>query len=785
MSRRRPISRKPTPESLASGSDTRRWPLAVAALVLLTTPVAVFVLLSQADRAKKSRPDDSARPQSRNPVAFDPPEEQSAAFARYAGSAACAGCHPEQFADWRHSHHGLAERPLDPALDLAAFDPPQTFRAGTVDATASIRDGVCQVESPGFDGSLGPWPVLRVIGETPLRQFLVDAGGGRLQTLEASYDPVAGEWFNVYGDEDRRVGEWGHWTGRGMNWNSMCASCHNTRLRKNYRPESDSYETAMAEMSVSCESCHGPMKDHSEWRLDYPESNEPDPTLRRQTIEQISHSCAACHSRRSELTGDFAPGDSYFDHHSPAIPDASELYFADGQVREENYVFSSFLSSRMHAAGVHCLDCHQPHSAKLNLAGNELCLRCHQGNYPDSPVIDVAAHTFHAADSAGSLCVNCHMPETVYMQRDPRRDHAFTIPDPLLTKELGIPNACNRCHSDQSAEWALEAVEKWYGDRMERPSRERARTVARARRADPAAREPLLEMLRAADPPFWQGVAAELSGPWLADPEFVSALGAALQHPLPLVRGAAARSLDPLAQIGVPGAITALEAGLEDPSRMVRVLSAYALRSTVDPASTAGKELLHYFDHIADQPTGQAQRGSYLYARGNMSGAAEAFHKAVKWDPGSAAFRHELAVILSSTNRSREAVEQLEEAVRLEPENAEFHYKLALGWNELGDLNRAVAALRQAVQLDTAHDRAWYNLGLALNEAGKPDDALEALQRAGQANPADPRIPQAVSAILASLGRTQEAALARQMSLRLEALREAEAARLRGPVEGR
>ena len=45
-------------------------------------------------------------------------------------------------------------------------------------------------------------------------------------------------------------GEWGHWTGRGMTWNFMCASCHNTRLRKNYQESSDTYKTAMAEMGV-------------------------------------------------------------------------------------------------------------------------------------------------------------------------------------------------------------------------------------------------------------------------------------------------------------------------------------------------------------------------------------------------------------------------------------------------------------------------------------------------------------------------------------------------------
>src|SRR5437764_1151098 len=81
--------------------------------------------------------------------------------------------------------------------------------------------------------------------------------GGRLQTLEASYDPHKNQWFNVYGNEDRHFGEWGHWTGRGMNWNSMCASCHNTRVRKNYDEKSDSYQTTMAQLTVSCESCHG------------------------------------------------------------------------------------------------------------------------------------------------------------------------------------------------------------------------------------------------------------------------------------------------------------------------------------------------------------------------------------------------------------------------------------------------------------------------------------------------------------------------------------------------
>ena len=79
-------------------------------------------------------------------------------------------------------------------------------------------------------------------------------------------------------------------------------------------------------------------------------------------------------------------------------------------------------------------------------------MRCHIGGYPKAPVIDPAEHK-HQCDSD---CIGCHMPVTVYMQRHPRRDHGFTIPDPLLTKELNIPNACNRCHAESNHRLGVE-----------------------------------------------------------------------------------------------------------------------------------------------------------------------------------------------------------------------------------------------------------------------------------------------------------------------------------------
>ena len=152
-----------------------------------------------------------------------------------------------------------------------------------------------------------------------------------------------------------------------MIWNQMCASCHNTRVRKNYDPPTDTYKTSMADLTVSCESCHGPMKAHA-----------LNPTIKTNwTRDQHTENCAGCHARRGEITGDFVPGESFWDHYLLAITDGGDIYYPDGQIRDENYEFSSFLSSRMYHSGVRCMDCHDMHSMKTILPGNQLCMRCH------------------------------------------------------------------------------------------------------------------------------------------------------------------------------------------------------------------------------------------------------------------------------------------------------------------------------------------------------------------------------------------------------------------------
>jgi tetratricopeptide (TPR) repeat protein len=702
-------------------------------------------------------------------------EPEAQIFARYAGSQSCRECHAAQFESWAKSNHGLAERNVDAAMDTAAFSPERTFHHGTQDSTATQIDGKPAVKTLGFDNKHAAYTVARVIGHDPLRQYLVEGAGGRMQTLEVAFDPKRNEWFDVYGDEDRKPGEWGHWTGRGMGWNAMCANCHNTRLRKNYDEATDTYRTTMAEMSVGCESCHGPMKAHVEWRKQYPGSKEADPTLKKFTRDQVFDTCGSCHARRRELTGDFVPGDSFGQHFQLTTVDESDLYFPDGQIRDELYEYGSFHGSKMHTAGVRCADCHDPHAAKPRLLGNVLCLRCHTGapgQIPEStviaPVIDPVAHSFHKADSTGAQCVNCHMPVTTYMQRHPRHDHSFPIPDPLLTKERGVPNACNKCHTDKDADWSLAATEKWWGEKMKRPSRERVQTVAAARAGTLQSGAPLLTLLRNEPNGYWKASLIRLLGAWSADAEVSRAFLEYAQHPDPLVRTAAVQALESVGgQLGA-AAQQILARRTEDAERAVRVAAVSALRAPPDLQSRAYRELMHALDLAADQPTGQLQKGAWAQAHGDAAGALAHFEKAVSWDPNSGGIRHEYAVLLSSLGRTQDALKQMEEAVRLDPKQAEFRFKLALAWNETGNMQNAVREFEETVRIDKRHARAWYNLGLARNALGQTAESIVALREAEAAEPRDARIPYARATIHVRLGQRAEAREAAQRALAIQ-----------------
>jgi tetratricopeptide (TPR) repeat protein len=712
----------------------------------------------------------------------------SSTVAHYGGSTTCASCHEEEYRLWSKSHHGMAERALVPSRDGAAFATGQLNQTAK-DFIPRTRGEEYQVSTVGLFRTQQVFGVVRVIGESPLRQFLVLFPGGRLQTLEVAYDPHSNDWFNVYGNENRQPGEWGHWTGRGMNWNNMCAGCHNTRVNKGYAASTDSYQTTMAEPTVACEACHGPLRAHNEWQTKFGSSGEKDPTLKKLTPEQTLDNCGFCHARRGELTGDFKPGDDFSDQMRLELVDGmATTYYPDGQVREEDYEYAAFLGSRMHFRGVRCTDCHDPHSGKTVLPGNWLCMRCHAGGYANAPIIDPVGHSHHkvfgavdgsspksvnvaayptgAVLESGGECVNCHMPQTTYMQRHNRHDHGFTTPDPLLTKTANVPNACNRCHRDKDPDWALKWCNEWYGAKMERAARRRAMAIAAARNSGPDAATGLLELYKTSEIPYWRAAAAGSLEPWSSESRVRELLITGLSDTNALVRIGCVRALRAVAQDKDVSA--AFRRSLSDPSRGVRFEAAWALRDELDLNSKAGIELQETLAHNSDQPIGQMQLAAFALARAKPEQAAAHYEKAIAWDPGSAGIRHDYAVVLARLHRVQDAVHQLEVACSLEPTNAMYQFSLALGCSDLGQTSNTIRYLREAVRLQPGFARAWYNLGLALAAAGSSEEALEALTRAGSADSSDPNAPYAQATILIRIGRTNEARRAARRALEID-----------------
>ena len=396
-----------------------------------------------------------------------------------------------------------------------------------------------------------------------MQQYLVEMPDGRMQALSLAWDARPEQqggqrWFHLYPDEKIAHDDELHWTKRSQNWNTMCAECHSTHLEKDYDPTSRTFNTTWSEMNVSCEACHGPGSGHVtwaerkpgwealeasmgltvqlderkniQWTIDSKTGNaqRSNPRITEKEIEM----CARCHSRRSPISEAYAHGERLTDHYLPRTLDEG-MYFADGQIDDEVYVYGSFRQSKMYHAGVTCSDCHEPHSHQLRFPANGVCSQCHDAGKYDQP-----GHHFHKQESAGSSCAECHMPPRTYMVVDPRHDHSMRIPRPDLSVRLGTPNGCNNCHKNKDAQWAAQQTKTWYGD-ARKGFQQYAAALHNARHDGPGAGNALAELIRDTEAPdIVRATALAELGPYLSAAT-IDVLPLALSDDDPAVRAAA------------------------------------------------------------------------------------------------------------------------------------------------------------------------------------------------------------------------------------------------------
>jgi predicted CXXCH cytochrome family protein len=740
----------------------RTAPWITAALALVVAAAAGFWWLRApptAEPAAAAQPSPSAAPPV--PVA-------------YVDNKVCLGCHQAQGQQWQQSHHASAM--AAPTAESVRGDFNNTeFKHHGVTSRFFKREDKFFVRTDGPDGKLADFEIAYTFGVEPLQQYLIAMPGGRLQPLQIAWDSPRKKWFHLLPDEKAPPGDVLHWTGRYQTANTMCIACHTTGFEKRYDARTDTFASRWSEPNVSCQSCHGPGERHVQWagaksqgqavstlpRERYGLSVDVRTADSRQQVEV----CAACHSRRGELAATPAPGQPKLDNYLPSLL-RERLYHADGQQLDEVFVDGSFRQSKMYQKGVSCSNCHNAHTGKLKLAGNAVCLQCHQPQVnPSFPSaagnFDTAAHHFHQEGSAGAQCASCHMPSKTYMQIQGRPDHSLRVPRPDLSVKIGTPNACTGCHADHPAQWAADWVAKWYGPKR-RQEPHYGEVFAAARAGDPLASERLTKLVADMQMPAIVrataldslrrsgsvGIAEKIQATRDADPE---------------VRAAAADSLE-----GVPAAqrLYALTPLLGDPIRAVRIAAAHSLSSLppaeIDAAARPALDaaLAEYIAAQAvslDMPGSQLNLAVVYQNTGRIELAEQHYLAALRIDPDFTPARANLAQLYSATSRNADAERVLVEGLKRLPDLGELQYSLGLLLAEEKRMPEAAKALTQAARLLPGRARVHYNLGLVLQQLGQRKPAEAALLAAQRADPRDTAAPYALAVFYAQGGQRAQA----------------------------
>ena len=682
-----------------------------------------------------------------NQVPSQPAPEEPAAV--YVGSKQCANCHADIFEAWLDSHHDLALQSVSDASILAVF----TERENS--------ERVTPAPFPRAD-------VRFVFGISPLQQYLVAAKDGRLQAHPTAWDTRPADkggqrWFNIR-DGSFPAGDPMHWTGRANNWNSTCADCHSTAVRKGYDAVANSYETTWEAEDVACEACHGPASRHMSAHQ-YAGNDAPQITsmLDLSSQDRQINACAPCHSRRSQLAEGFQPDKPFLDFYSPSLlrPD---LYYIDGQILDEVYVYGSFLQSKMHHRGVTCTNCHDPHTATLKLAGNALCTQCHQtvanSEFPtlQTKAYDTPDHHFHAPDTPGAQCVSCHMVATVYMGIDGRRDHSFRIPRPDLSASLEVPNACTGCHETREPVWATEVIAQHFGpERAPHP----AATFAAAARQQPGADAELAALAGDTQTPIMlRASALALLGGYArgytldAVRQGIAAKDGLLR--IGAIQGAASLSPQARWRFIAPLLEDELHAIAEQAFLALLPLAADDLqyRQRLQPAY---RTYLERQISNLDFPETLTNNAVAQFTMGQSAAAEKSLNQALELQPSWVPALLNLADLYRATERDEQAGALLEQAMEIVPAAADPVYSYALWLTRNERPTEALDYFQQAVSLEPSNSRNSYAYAIALNDDNQAASAINLLLALTQTWPDDQAVLTALVTILRDEKRFDEA----------------------------
>ena len=715
---------------------------------------ATFLTMTIAIRAQSSA----------SPPSLPAPPAPPAQSGDYLGSASCARCHEVEHGQWSKSLHIRMTKPIDEAI--VAGD----FTAGTrlSDHGRSYEFGRGKDGRPFVSVSFGgrapeTFPVQYTLGAKRYQGYLSTLPDGRIFVLPVFWHVESRRWLDW--KEITPIPDGAH--DIRQIWNVNCFNCHGTNIVQGFDVATKKYNTTWTEMGIGCEACHGPGREHvalmDEWeknpaaRPAYDNSSKNrglSDTLkifstRSSDPRRVFDTCAYCHGNKNNAFVGFRGGDRYEDYALPfivsgALPpdDFQGEFWPDGRPNRFNRPQALMLSGCFQAGAIACTNCHvahgsrNEHSLKVDIYqgrnGDALCTQCHPKPRAGEALVDgVSQHTYHAIDSPGSRCINCHMSDVNWRLLIRRRDHTFRPPVPEMTAQYGVPNACTTCHDDRTPEWAAAQMNEWWGDGERRAALARlADVMYRAGSGDTGVIPDLARLavnrsqgapIRASAADYLGQMALGRAGtggisspmsqtsfdsggpgsrlpapgsrqpaPVKLPPAVVNALIGAAADPEAIVRAAA---LESLAASGDRDRILPpITARLTDPSRIVRAHAAEILLAFGIAAlpGAAGEALRRAQDDLADSTrafpsvaSGHATRGWLEAERGRTQEAERALDDAIRLQPDYARPVVLKGVLAARAERFADAIALWKKAKGMDPSYPNIDQLIAEGQKRL------------------------------------------------------------------------------------------------------
>jgi predicted CXXCH cytochrome family protein len=438
--------------------------------------------------------------------------------ATYVGSASCSGCHATKHTDWANSLHSMMIQDPVVANVIGDFVNDPTLN----DTTNGIPDVIIDLDDTGgvftvtMDGVA--FPVDQTVGSFWKQRYLTQINAS-LYFLPIQWNTDTGEWVAYH------LERWYDTNGNILpypsatkdSWDRGCAGCHTTGTDVTYNAGTDEWTATYTELSVGCESCHGPASDHM---------GNPD-FVWKSVDAQI---CGSCHIRGtsngtmggetlgypwSETDGWYMPGDTLSEFYTPGEGTWGDEHDSSKQHHQQyrdwlttasgghaksapSYAQRTDCMSCRSAEGFiesvggpaapdagnvtwtqTCAACHTSHDSagndhQLRLPQDELCVACHtigvqeidhEPHHAQMEIIE--GSTILDSEVTGSPwmggmvdCVDCHMIGTAKSALPGDiSSHTFKIITPDQTNTTGVPNSCQSYCHDGVAGHALTDVQ--------------------------------------------------------------------------------------------------------------------------------------------------------------------------------------------------------------------------------------------------------------------------------------------------------------------------------------